>query len=94
MPLINFNPKIFPLPLQMITRKDDPTVSLQDPYIAAKFSQRNIPYTFHLGNGQTYEGFVNKKLVRGLKYRIFVRAIVDTPQKVRTPQKVCTPEEV
>uniref|UniRef100_A0A8D8LUZ9 protein-tyrosine-phosphatase n=1 Tax=Cacopsylla melanoneura TaxID=428564 RepID=A0A8D8LUZ9_9HEMI len=66
---------------EMITRKDDPTVALTDPYIAAKFSQRNIPYTFHLGNRQTYEGFLNKKLVPGLKYRIFVRAIVDTPQK-------------
>lgn len=51
------------------------------PYIAAKFLQRNIPYTFHLGSGDTYDGFVNRKLERGVKYRIFVRAVVDTPQK-------------
>lgn len=52
------------------------------PYIAAKFLQRNIPYTFHLGSGDTYDGFENKKLAPGIKYRIFVRAVVDTPQKV------------
>ncbi|XP_073974776.1 tyrosine-protein phosphatase Lar isoform X4 [Rhodnius prolixus] len=51
------------------------------PYIAAKFLQRNIPYTFHLGSGDVYDGFVNLKLERGVKYRIFVRAVVDTPQK-------------
>lgn len=53
------------------------------PYVAAKFPQRNIPYTFHLGNGATYDGFANKPLERGKKYRIFVRAVVDTPQKVK-----------
>ncbi|KAF4522865.1 hypothetical protein B566_EDAN008185, partial [Ephemera danica] len=52
------------------------------PYIAARFPQRNIPYTFSLGNGQSYEEFINRKLQRGRKYRIFVRAIVDTPQKI------------
>ncbi|XP_046660340.1 tyrosine-protein phosphatase Lar isoform X6 [Homalodisca vitripennis] len=51
------------------------------PYIAAKFPQRNIPYTFHLGSGDSYEGFVNRKLDRTMRYRIFVRAIVDTPYK-------------
>ncbi|XP_024084878.1 tyrosine-protein phosphatase Lar isoform X3 [Cimex lectularius] len=51
------------------------------PYIAAKFLQRNIPYTFHLGSGDVYDGFVNRKLDRGVKYKIFVRAVVDTPQK-------------
>ena len=54
----------------------------QAPYIAAKFPQRNIPYTFHLGSGDTYDGFLNRKLDRSMKYRIFVRAIVDTPYKV------------
>jgi receptor-type tyrosine-protein phosphatase F len=52
------------------------------PYIAAKFPQRNIPYTYPLGSGQTQDGFTNRRLQRGKKYRIFVRAIVDTPQKV------------
>jgi receptor-type tyrosine-protein phosphatase F len=51
------------------------------PYIAAMFLQRNIPYTFHLGSGDTYHNFTNKKLERGKRYRIFVRAVVDTPQK-------------
>lgn len=67
---------------QMVQRKADSTDHLT-PYIAAKFPQRNIPYTFHLGNGATYESFVNSPLQRGRKYRIFVRAVVDTPQKVR-----------
>ena len=40
------------------------------PYIAAKFLQRSIPYTFVLGNGQNYEGFINKRLVRGMLYKV------------------------
>nr|NVI75636.1 Leukocyte-antigen-related-like protein [Cucujiformia] len=51
------------------------------PYIAAKFPQRNIPYTFHLGTGEQSDNFINYKLEHGKKYRIFVRAVVDTPQK-------------
>ena len=51
------------------------------PYIAAKFLQRSIPYTFVLGDGQNYEGFVNYKLKPGVYYKIFVRAYVDIPQK-------------
>lgn len=51
------------------------------PYIAAKFLQRNILYTFHLGNDEMYEGFLNRKLNLSKKYRVFVRAVVDTPQK-------------
>ena len=51
------------------------------PYITAKFLQRSIPYTFVLGNSQNYEGFINKKLEKGVLYKIFVRAYVDTPQK-------------
>ncbi|XP_061516328.1 tyrosine-protein phosphatase Lar isoform X7 [Anopheles gambiae] len=54
---------------------------LNAPYIAAMFLQRNIPYTFHLGSGETNHNFTNKKLERGKRYRIFVRAVVDTPQK-------------
>lgn len=54
-----------------------------EPYIAAKFPHRTIPWTFYLGNGETYDGFVNRKLDQNVKYRIFVRAFVDTPQKVR-----------
>ncbi|XP_076263869.1 tyrosine-protein phosphatase Lar isoform X2 [Rhynchophorus ferrugineus] len=51
------------------------------PYIAAKFPQRSIPYTFHLGTGESNDDLVNYKLQRGKRYRIFVRAVVDTPQK-------------
>ncbi|KAM3960723.1 tyrosine-protein phosphatase Lar-like [Aphomia sociella] len=58
-------------------RTDDENV----PYIAAKFLQRNILYTFHLGNDDMYEGFLNRKLNPSKKYRVFVRAVVDTPQK-------------
>lgn len=52
------------------------------PYITAKFPHRDIPYTFHLGDAETYEGYTNRKLEKGKRYRIFVRAIVDTPRKV------------
>ncbi|XP_012226663.1 tyrosine-protein phosphatase Lar isoform X5 [Linepithema humile] len=51
------------------------------PYIAAKFPHRDIPYTFHLGSGDIYEGYENRKLVKNRRYRIFVRAVVDTPRK-------------
>ena len=67
---------------QLIANKGNKQERDNAPYIAAKFPQRNIPYTFHLGNGEQHEGFVNRKLERGKKYRIFVRAVVDTPQKV------------
>lgn len=51
------------------------------PYIAAMFLLRSIPYTFHLGSGDTYHNFTNRKLEKDKRYRIFVRAIVDTVQK-------------
>nr|NVI75641.1 Leukocyte-antigen-related-like protein [Cucujiformia] len=51
------------------------------PYIAAKFPQRNIPYIYNLGTGEKSNEFVNHKLERDRRYRIFVRAVVDTPQK-------------
>lgn len=52
------------------------------PYIAAKFPRRDIPYTFLLGSGGFYDGFENKKIERNKRYKIFVRAVVDTPRKV------------
>nr|XP_027202384.1 tyrosine-protein phosphatase Lar-like isoform X2 [Dermatophagoides pteronyssinus] len=51
------------------------------PYIAAKWMRRSIPNTFSLGDGQKYHGFINRKLQKNVDYRIFVRAVVDTPQK-------------
>lgn len=54
---------------------------LNAPYIEAKFLQRNIPYTFQLGSDDTYQNFTNRKLERGKRYRLFVRAVVDQPQQ-------------
>jgi hypothetical protein len=71
---------------QLIANQGNKQERENAPYIAAKFPQRNIPYTFHIGNGEVIEGFTNRKLERGKKYRIFVRAVVDTPQKVRYKQ--------
>ena len=51
------------------------------PYITAKFLQRNLPYTFPLGDGNRHEGFVNRPLEAHVFYKIFVRAYVDVPQK-------------
>jgi receptor-type tyrosine-protein phosphatase F len=66
----------------MIVGKNSKEGNVLKPYITAKFPHRDIPYTFHLGDGGTYEGYINKKLEKGKRYRIFVRAIVDTPRKV------------
>lgn len=68
----------------MIASKGHKAERENAPYIAAKFPLRNIPYIFYLGNNETYEGFVNRKLEKGKRYRIFIRAVVDTPQKVIT----------
>ena len=51
------------------------------PYITAKFLQRNLPYTFPLGDGKRHEGFLNRPLENHVVYKIFVRAYVDVPQK-------------
>ncbi|XP_014612652.1 PREDICTED: tyrosine-protein phosphatase Lar isoform X14 [Polistes canadensis] len=65
----------------MITGKGTKQERENAPYIAAKFPHRDIPYTFHLGSGDLYEGYENRKLERNKRYRIFVRAVVDTPRK-------------
>jgi hypothetical protein len=54
----------------------------ETPYIAAKFMNRDIPVEFYLGNNKTYNGFWNKALNPVTRYKIFLRAFVDTPQKV------------
>lgn len=51
------------------------------PYIADMFMRSMIPYTYHLGSGETHNNFTNRKLDKDKRYRIFVRAVVDTPQK-------------
>ncbi|XP_017767250.1 PREDICTED: tyrosine-protein phosphatase Lar isoform X5 [Eufriesea mexicana] len=62
----------------MITGKGAKQERENAPYIAAKFTQRDIPYTFHLGSGEIYEGYENRKLEKSKRYRIFVRAVVET----------------
>ncbi|XP_037094696.1 tyrosine-protein phosphatase Lar-like [Pollicipes pollicipes] len=64
---------------KMVEAKRSKVMPNYRPYITAKFYQRDIPYTFALGDGREYDGFVNKPLEKGKKYRIFVRAVVDTP---------------
>lgn len=66
----------------MIMEKNSKDVRPDRPYITAKFKHRDIPYTFLLGDGATYDVYENKKLEKNKRYRIFVRAIVDTPRKV------------
>ncbi|KAG1702048.1 Tyrosine-protein phosphatase Lar [Nymphon striatum] len=51
------------------------------PYIAAKYFQHDIPYTWFLGDGEQYSGFLNRRLAKKMRYKIFIRAIVDTQQK-------------
>lgn len=67
---------------QLISGKGLRSEYERPPYIAAKWPQRTIPFTFDLGSGETFEGFVNRKLERGVRYKVFVRAVVDAPQKV------------
>ncbi|XP_076353516.1 tyrosine-protein phosphatase Lar-like isoform X3 [Tachypleus tridentatus] len=55
------------------------TLDQREPYITAKFLRRNMPQNFLLGDGKVYNGFLNHRLQHGQKYRIFVRAVVDTP---------------
>ncbi|XP_034939072.1 tyrosine-protein phosphatase Lar isoform X2 [Chelonus insularis] len=62
----------------MITGKNPKVDPKNAPYITAKFFQRNIPYSFQLGTGEMYEEFENRKLDPNKRYRIFVRAVVDT----------------
>lgn len=54
---------------------------LNGPYIAAKF-MRKTAREFCLGDGKRYNGFENKRLNKDFIYKIFIRAVVDIPQKV------------
>nr|MBE5726346.1 Leukocyte-antigen-related-like [Cucujiformia] len=77
---VHKNPDQF-LTDDLVHNKDKVVENPNLPYIAAKFPQRSIPYIFHLGTGHELDSFVNHKLEQGKRYRIFVRAVVDTPQK-------------
>lgn len=52
------------------------------PYIAALFTPLEFPKRFQLGYGETYSGYQNKPLEKDMKYKIFLRAVVDDPDKV------------
>jgi receptor-type tyrosine-protein phosphatase F len=62
------------------TEEDD--AAAFSPYIAARFLPRSIPRIFPLGDGSEHNGYENKALERGVRYKVFLRAVVDTPQKV------------
>lgn len=74
--------KLFNFILQLLENKGQKFENDNAPYIAAKFPQRNIPYAFLLGAGELNGGFLNRKLDKRKRYRIIVRAVVDTPEKV------------
>ena len=61
---------------------DEHESSSLQPYIAARFLPRAIPRIFQLGDGDSYNGYQNRRLDENMQYRVFLRAIVDTPQKV------------
>ncbi|GLV33232.1 Leukocyte-antigen-related-like, partial [Carabus blaptoides fortunei] len=77
---VHKNPDQF-LTEEMVANKGAKAENLNAPYISAKFPSNNIPYVFHLGTDKVYDGFLNRKLERTKKYRVFVRAVVDTSQK-------------
>ncbi|XP_050531444.1 tyrosine-protein phosphatase Lar isoform X2 [Daktulosphaira vitifoliae] len=77
---ISMNPDEF-LTHKLVENSQQELLAEGEPYITAKFPHRSLPWTFYLGNGETYDGFVNRKLDHNTKYKIFVRAFVDTPQK-------------
>ncbi|XP_052090699.1 tyrosine-protein phosphatase Lar-like isoform X2 [Mytilus californianus] len=51
-----------------------PSFSASKPYIAAKFSANRLPSLFTLGDGDEYEGFINRPLNKDWRYRVFLRA--------------------
>jgi len=68
----------------LITAKPDSPA-----YIAAKFSRRTS--SFNLGNGQKYEGFINRPLSKSISYQIFVRAVVENQENLYTNSKFSEP---
>ncbi|KAG0428853.1 hypothetical protein HPB47_024186, partial [Ixodes persulcatus] len=51
------------------------------PYVTAAFQRQHMPERFTLGDQKVSSGFRNRKLQPLRRYRIFVRAVVDTLQK-------------
>ncbi|XP_046366897.1 tyrosine-protein phosphatase Lar-like isoform X5 [Haliotis rufescens] len=50
------------------------------PYIAARFDSRSLPPDFHLGNGQEYGAFFNRRLDEDDQYKVFLRAYSVDPR--------------
>ena len=69
---------------ELITAKADSPA-----YIAARFSRRTS--SFNLGNGQKYEGFINRPLSKSQTYQIFVRAVVENQENLYTNSQFSTP---
>ncbi|CAG0903422.1 unnamed protein product [Darwinula stevensoni] len=51
------------------------------PYIAAKFIGQDVPYIFNLGDHQTFNGYLNRPLFKSRRYKVFLRAYVDSPSE-------------
>lgn len=58
--------------------------TVNGPYIAAKFTRNRMIKDFILGDGKTYEGFINKPLIKDQQYCVFVRAVVDHSESLYT----------
>ncbi|XP_076814846.1 receptor-type tyrosine-protein phosphatase F-like isoform X2 [Clavelina lepadiformis] len=59
-------------------------VILPQPYIAAEFEVISIQKAFVVGDARNHGGFVNKPLLAGQSYRIFVRAVLTTQETAYT----------
>uniref|UniRef100_H2YZU9 protein-tyrosine-phosphatase n=1 Tax=Ciona savignyi TaxID=51511 RepID=H2YZU9_CIOSA len=49
------------------------------PYITAEFDAIDIEQIFVVGDAINYGGYINQVLVRGLSYKVFLRAMLKTP---------------
>ncbi|KAG9509735.1 Tyrosine-protein phosphatase Lar, partial [Fragariocoptes setiger] len=80
------------IPHDISTLQDPDSYSLEDlsstqshetrgPYITAKFPRLKVKRQFVVGDGETYDGYLNRPLRPDQKYHVFVRAVVDTSSK-------------
>uniref|UniRef100_H2YZV1 protein-tyrosine-phosphatase n=1 Tax=Ciona savignyi TaxID=51511 RepID=H2YZV1_CIOSA len=60
----------------------------QMPYITAEFDAIDIEQIFVVGDAINYGGYINQVLVRGLSYKVFLRAMLKTPVSVECGQQV------
>uniref|UniRef100_H2YZU5 protein-tyrosine-phosphatase n=1 Tax=Ciona savignyi TaxID=51511 RepID=H2YZU5_CIOSA len=52
------------------------------PYITAEFDAIDIEQIFVVGDAINYGGYINQVLVRGLSYKVFLRAMLKTPVSI------------